>query len=528
MLELRDYQRAALDGLNAAFLAGMRNPILVMPTGSGKSPTLATFIRETLEQWDDTRIVMIVHVRELVAQNLKTLLRIWPEAPVSVYSAGLKSRDLSGQVVFASIQSIYKKAYDLQKVDLVLVDEAHLIPPSGDGMYRRFMDDLARINGGPVPMVGFTATPYRMASGSLVEGEGRVFDGIAYEVEILKLIDEGYLVPPITKATDTRIDTSRVGTRGGEFIAGQLQAAADRAEITEAACDEIVAAGKDRRSWLVFSTGVQHAFHIRDALRRRGVSCETVTGETPLGERDRIIRAYQSGELRCLTNDSVLTVGFDAPQTDLLAVLRPTQSPGLYVQMVGRGLRTAPGKTDCIVLDMGGNAFRHGPLDQIKGRPKHGGGVPPMKECPDCRSIIPAGCLTCPDCGHEWEIPRERKQHAATADAVPLLSTQISDWLPVTRVEYREHRKPGKPPSLRVDCWSGFARYSEWVCLEHEGYARKKAEAWWRQRTDPSEPVPSDVADALLIAEDGGLREPEAIRVRPDGQYHRIVAARFG
>lgn len=528
MLELRPYQRAALDGLHKAFLAGMQSPLIVVPTGGGKSAIIATFICETLKQWPDTRVVSVVHVRELVEQNLKTLLRVWPDAPVTVYSAGLKSRDLSGQVVFASIQSIFKKAYDLQKVDLVIVDESHLIPASGDGMYRRFMTDLAKINGGPVPIVGFTATPYRMASGSLVEGEGRVFDGIAYEVELLRLIDGGYLVPPITKATSTRIDTSKVGTRGGEFVAGQLQAAADKAEITEAACDEIVAAGKDRRSWLVFSTGVDHAFHIRDALRRRGVICETVTGETPIGERDRIIKAYQAGQVRCLTNDSVLTTGFDAPQTDLLAVLRPTQSPGLYVQMVGRGLRLANGKQDCLILDFGGNAMRHGPLDQIKGKPKNGGGPAPMKECPECRSIIPAGCMTCPDCGHEWEIPRERKQHSAKADAVPLLSSQVSDWLPVTRIEYREHRKPGKPPSLRIDYWCSLARYSDWVCLEHEGYPRKKAEAWWRQRTDPHEPVPSDVAEALLIAEDGGLREPDAIRVRPDGQYFRIVAARFG
>lgn len=528
MITLRPYQREAVNAIYTAFERGLAAPLVVMPTGSGKAPTLCTFLKEALERWPDQRILMLVHVRELVAQNLKTMLRIWPDAPLSVYSAGLRSRDLSGQIVFASIQSIFKKGFDLQKVDLIVVDEAHLIPAAGDGMYRKLLADLAVCNGGQVPIVGFTATPFRLQSGSLVEGEGRVFDAVAHEVGLLELIDGGYLCPPVTKATATRLDTKGVATRGGEFVASQLQAAVDRAEITEAAVEEIVAAGRDRRSWLVFSTGVEHAYHIRDALRRRGIATETVTGETPLAERDRIIRAYKDGRLRCLTNDSVLTTGFDAPATDLVAVLRPTQSAGLWVQMVGRGTRLAEGKADCLVLDFGGNAMRHGPLDQIRGKPKSAGGGPaPMKECPGCQSIIAAGTLQCPDCGHEFEIQRERKAHEARADAAPLLSSQVSDWLPVTRVTYHEHCKPGSVPSLRVDYHCGLARYSEWVCIQHEGYAGQKARRWWGQRyLYPGENItPASVEEALLRVETLGA--PSHIRIRPDGKYWRVVGYRF-
>jgi DNA repair protein RadD len=541
-LELRPYQRAAVDAIYRAFLDGTNAPLIVMPTGSGKAPTLCTFIREALEQWPDQRIVQLVHVRELVSQNLKTMLHIWPDAPVSVYSAGLRSRDLSGQVVFGSIQSLYRKAFELQKVDLVIIDEAHLIPAAGDGMYRKLLSDLAEINGGPVPMCGFTATPFRLSSGSLVEGEGRVFEKIAHEVGLIELIDGGYLCPPVTRATATRIETKGVATRGGEFVAAQLQAAVDREEITEAACDEIVAAGADRRSWLVFSTGIDHAFHIRDALRRRGISCETVTGETPVGERDRVVRAFKNGELRCLTNDSVFTTGFDAPTTDLIAVLRPTQSAGLWIQMVGRGTRTAEGKKDCLILDFGQNAFRHGPLDQIRGHLKKDGGPAPVKECPSCHTIIPAASLECPQCGHEWEIERERAKHSARPDAAPLLSSQVSDWLPVTTVNYHEHRKPGSPPSLRVDYYCGFARYSEWVCFEHQGYACTKAEKWWLGRAVPGVnpcprgtpyrcEVPDTVDRALFwrsnLEARGQFMTPTAIRIRPDGKFFKIVAVRF-
>lgn len=518
-LILRDYQRAALDGLHDGFRAGLRRPLCVCPTGSGKSVIIATFIREALEQWPDTRILMLVHVRELVEQNLMALLRAWPDAPVSVYSAGLRSHDLSGQVVFASIQSIYRRAYDLQKVDLVIVDEAHLIPPAGDGMYRRLLDDLAVVNGGPVPVVGFTATPFRLSSGSLTEGDGAVFDGIAYDVPLLKLIGDGWLCPPITVTGSTRLETKGVGSRGGEFIASQLQAAVDRDHLTEAACDEIVTAGHDRRSWLVFSTGVDHAFHIRDALRHRGISCETVTGETPLGDRKRILAAYKDGRIKALTNDSVLTTGFDAPATDMLAVLRPTQSAGLWVQMCGRGLRTAPGKQDCLVLDFGGNGHRHGPLDQISGRIKNGTGPAPMKDCPECQAQLFAGIAICPHCGHDFEIERERERHQARAALAPLLSIQASPPIPVTRVEYRRHVKPGSPDSLRVDYHCGFTRYSEWVCLEHEGYPRLKAERWWRGVVGAEAPV--SVTEALHEVD--FISAPSAIRVARDGQHWRVT-----
>lgn len=329
-LTLRPYQQEAISAVYAAFERGVRAPLVVMPTGSGKAPTIATFVREILEQWPDQRLLQLVHTRELVAQNYKTMLRVWPEAPASVYSAGLNSRDMSGQIVFGSIQSLYKKGYELQKVDLVVVDEAHLIPASGDGMYRRLMKDLAVCNGGPVPLVGFTATPFRTNSGSLVEGDGRVFEEVAYEVELLRMIAEGYLAPITTKATDTKLDTSGVAKRGGEFIESQLQAAVDKAEVTKAAVAEIVAAGRDRLSWLVFSTGVQHGFHIRDELRQHGVATEMVHGEMPRHERDAAIAAHKSGAVRCLVNDSVLTTGFDNPRVDLLACLRPTESAGLW------------------------------------------------------------------------------------------------------------------------------------------------------------------------------------------------------
>ena len=339
-LRLRPYQRAAIDAIYAYFTVESGHPLVVIPTAGGKSLVMAAFIQEVLTHWPDERIIILTHVRELISQNFSELIRLWPEAPAGIYSAGLNRRDVEAQILFAGIQSVHKKAYAIQRADLVLVDEAHLIPRSANTTYRRFLDDLTRINP-QLKIIGLTATPYRLDSGMLHTGPDALFDDIAFEVSVRELIDQGYLAPLTSKQTSTQLDVSGVASRGGEFIAGQLEAAVDRDPITQAAIDEVVAYGQDRRSWLMFCAGVDHAQHVCDAVQSRGVSCATIFGHTPKAERDRIIAAFKRDEIRALASMGVLTTGFNAPAVDLIAMLRPTKSTGLYVQMAGRGTRLA-------------------------------------------------------------------------------------------------------------------------------------------------------------------------------------------
>src|SRR5690606_34936857 len=218
-------------------------------------------------------------VKELVEQNAKALIRTWPQAPIGINSAGLGRRDTRSPILFASIQSVYRIGKQLGPRDLVLVDEAHLVPSAGEGMYRRLLEDLRQT----VPdlrVAGFTATPYRLESGRLDRGDDRLFSEIVYSYGIGRGIADGYLSPLISKATATALDVSGVAKRGGEFVAGSLADAIDKDDITRAAVAEIVALGQNRRSWLVFATGVAHAIHLRDEIRSHGISCETVTGET--------------------------------------------------------------------------------------------------------------------------------------------------------------------------------------------------------------------------------------------------------
>jgi DNA repair protein RadD len=391
-------------------------------------------------------------------------------------------------------------------------------------MYRRFLEGLQKLN--PLlKVIGFTATPYRLDSGLLHRGEGAIFADIAYEVSVRDLINEGYLARLVSKRMATSLDVSGVSVRGGEFVPRELAAAVDRQSITEQAVGEIVAYGAQRRSWLIFCAGVDHAYHVREAIRTHGVRCETIVGNMVSSERKELISAFKAGEIQCLTNANVLTTGFNVPQVDLIAMLRPTKSVGLYVQIVGRGCRQAPGKENCLVLDFAGNIARHGPIDAVASSRvrESSSGTPPIKTCPECSSILPAASGQCPDCGFTFEM--RAVQISARASELDILTPDEPEWVSVTQIRYARHEKAGKPPSLRVDYSSGLSQHSEWVCFEHPGYPRQKAERWWRVRA-PGLPIPKKVDEA--IARVAQLKPPTLIAVRPQGQYSRVVGVRFG
>src|SRR5690606_23410685 len=197
---------------------------------------------------------------------------------------------------------------------------------------------------------------------------------VCYEVGVRELIVQGYLSPLITKAGITRVDTSAVHVRGGEFVAAEVEDLMDQDELVEAACREIVSSTHDRRAVLIFATGIKHGRHVQDVLRRtHGVECGFVSGDTPTDERDATLKTFRDGTLRYLCNVNVLTTGFDAPNIDCVVMLRPTMSPGLYYQMTGRGFRLFSGKQNCLVLDFGGNVLRHGPVDAIRIQERPGG-----------------------------------------------------------------------------------------------------------------------------------------------------------
>jgi DNA repair protein RadD len=523
MFELRNYQRDALDAQYAYWGEGGGNSLIVLPTGSGKSLVMAALCQEVLRHYPTMRIAVATHVRELIAQDYDELKALWPGAPAGIYSAGLKRRDAKAQILFCGIQSVWDRLDEIGPVDLLLVDEAHLIPRNASTLYQKFITALW-LQTPDMRIVGLTATPYRIDSGRLDQGEDRLFETVVYEANLRQLIDDKYLCPLITKATLQKMAVQGVGLRGGDFIPSALEIAVNRDWITHNAVDEIVTYGHDRRGWLVFCVGVEHARNVAREIKGRGVSCETITGEMSERERDARIAAFRAGSTQCLVSVMVLGTGFNVPHVDLIALLRPTMSPGLFVQQVGRGLRNAEGKENCLVLDFASNTQRHGPIDLITGqrraRRDEEDGAPLVKECPECRSLAALAAMNCPTCGYAWpNLPAP--PHAPIADANnDILASLAPEWIPVEDVSYHRHVKLGKPPSLRVTYHCGLVRHSQWICLEHDGYAREKAKRWWMQNAWA--PVPVTVAEALARRHE--IRTPTDILVRREGKYFQIVA----
>lgn len=533
MMNLRPYQaqarRAVLDHLHHRDT----NPVVVIPTGGGKTPLMADLARTTCEAGG--RMMILAHVRELLEQHIDKIKTIAPDltAHLGVYSAGLGRRDTGHRVIVGQIQSVHRRAAEFGRVDLILIDEAHTIPPSGDGMYRRFLHEAQAITP-HCRLVGFTATPYRTSTGMIV-GRDHLLNDICYEVGIAKLIEDGYLSRVRAKSGRDEVDTSGLHVRGGEFIAGEVESLMDTTPLVRSACEEIVTYAADRRACLIFAAGVDHGQHTARTLRDMGVGVGEIYGDTPAPLRDDTLSQFRSGQLKYLVNVNVLSVGFDAPHIDLIAMLRPTLSPGLYYQQVGRGFRICEGKANCLVLDFAGNIRRHGPVDAIQpDEPKKSKGSSPVKVCLECREIVPAAARRCPGCGHMFQI-EEPPKHDRTASTDGILTTDyVYETHEVCRVRFSVHMKRGAdehhPRSLRASYQlrDNGAWVSEWVCVEHDGFPRKKAEKWWAARS--VEPIPEHAQDAVRLAEAGALAKTYAVTLRrkPDEKWPAIIDHSLG
>jgi DNA repair protein RadD len=518
MLELRPYQRAAIDGLyNYWSDKKGDNPIIVAPTGSGKSLIIAHLIKDAMS-YPGTRVLILTHVKELLEQNASELVALYPEADVGFYSASLKKKVLRKLITFAGIQSIHKKAYQMVPApDLVIVDEAHLIPKNYGTRYNKFLSDLRICNRG-VKVVGLTATPYRLDSGWLHEGDNAIFDGIAYDIPVADLMEQGFLAPVISKSGVKTIDLSNVGKRGGEYIESELAKAASDPELVTETVAEIVRYGAERKAWLVFACGVNHAELLRAEFETHNIEADVVTGADGMSARADKIERFRRGGSKCLINVNVLTTGFNVPHVDLVAIVRATESTGLYIQIVGRGTRIAPGKENCLVLDYGDNVMRHGFIDQIK--PKIKGrtedGQAPVKKCPECLTVNHAAVRVCIECGHEFPPPQFN--HGTKAYSGAMISTQVqAEWVEVDDVGYSRWRKEGKPDSIRVTYYCGLIKVSEWLCPDHGGYASERY-----QKRMPSLGASAMTTEDAMQECDHWIK-PRRIKVKPNDKFHDIV-----
>jgi superfamily II DNA or RNA helicase len=347
MLKLRDYQEDCMRAIAEGVKAGVFKPLISLPTGSGKTVVFAHLIRGV-----EGRSLVLVHRDELLTQAEDKLLTIWPEAQVGIVKA--ERNELDADVTIASVQTLSRENRLSQARDIrftfLVTDEAHHAVAAS---YKRIYDALLRDNGSQLHL-GVTATPNRADR----RGLGEVYQKVVYHKSLLDMIRAGWLCDLRCVQVKTDISLDQVHTRKGDFAEGELASVIN----TENRNELIVAAYKEHaagRLTLCFTVDVEHALDLAEAFRAEGLKALALSGKTPLQERRRALRQFHDREIEVICNCQLLTEGYDEPGIDCIILARPTKSSVLYTQMVGRGTRTFPGKSDCLIVDVADVAGRH-------------------------------------------------------------------------------------------------------------------------------------------------------------------------
>jgi len=520
-MQLRDYQRKSIDLLYNWIANNEGNPCVVLPTGAGKSVVIATLVKESVQKWRETRVLMLVSSKELIAQNAAKMRSVWANAPMGIYSASLNRRDIGEQITFAGIQSVRNKSALLGHIDLCIVDECDMISHKDEGAYRTLINDLLLIN--PyMRVIGFTATPFRLGHG-LITDKPAIFDALIEPTSIQELINQGYLSPLRSKMTRQRLSTEGVKKRGGEYIESELQKAVDTDDINNHVVDEVIRLAEGYKHWLFFCSGVEHAEHVAKVLSERGITSASLTGET--NGRDQILADFASGKIKALTNANILTVGYDFPDLDCIVMLRPTMSPRLYMQVAGRGTRIKSHIDHCLFLDFAGVIHEHGAITEVR-TPKKGSsgeGEAPIKSCDVCFELVHPSVMICPCCGTEFPKP-EAKPLELHNDCIMGGGTElvVKSWF------WQKHTgKTSNVDMLKLTYYGDLSDtpITEYLTIMHDNYAGTKARTLLatiaRNAQVELNYNEADLIDIAQIMNNG--KHPNLIEYKKNGKFYNVV-----
>lgn len=357
---LRPYQQEAVEKTITHFRKTDDPALIVLPTGAGKSLVIAELARLAKQ-----KILVLAHVKELVEQNSDKYKSFGLEA--SIFSAGLKQKSLTHQVTFASVQSLSRNLDELNEhYSLLIIDECHRVSGDSESQYAKVINALKKHNP-KLKVLGLTATPFRLGLGwvyhrhyhGFVRGKSdSPFKDCIFELPLRYMLKHQFLTPP--KEIDAAIShydfSSLPSDAFGRFNQNDLNTLLqENTRATKTICDDILIRSEHRQGVMIFAATVRHAEEITGYLASEKVAL--ITADTPSMQRTEIINSFKEKSLKFLVNVSVLTTGFDAPHVDYIAILRPTESVSLFQQIVGRGLRLAPNKKDCLVIDYAGNGY---------------------------------------------------------------------------------------------------------------------------------------------------------------------------
>ena len=518
-MNLRYYQKAAINAVNHAFNENENNALVVMPTGSGKTPVIAEIVKNYYQQ--GKRVCIVTHRSELITQNHRTLKNFIDDDSVGIglYCAKLNQKDTKQNIIISSIQSIGKQANLFSPFDLIVIDEVHLLSPANNTLYQRFIADIRKQHK-QMKLLGLTATPYRMKSGYIYEGDDCLFNHLTYEISVAELMYEKYLTPLVSIKGKMQFDIENVAVIGGEFVTKQMNEKMNtQHKVFENAVNEIIKIGneKQRKSWVLFTNSIEQVLMVQRLLTEQGIDSKAITGNTKQDERVQTIDEFKAGQLRCIVNCKVLTTGFDAPNIDLIGLLMATASPSLYVQIMGRGTRNAPDKENCLILDYGGNVERHGCIDDVM--PKGSltdDGEAPTKTCPACNAIVALRTAVCPNCGFIFPVPEEKGLSPLYCGGN--IATQK---YAIRYIQALEHQKVDRPPCVRVNYHTeingqkGFI--SEYFSPNSSGKAKYVCDKLFRERYRTG--MPASLSEAIKLVHTKPIPRYVLAKVNSSGYF---------
>lgn len=533
-MEIRKYQVECKQAQFDYFSSGNKgNPLVCLPTGTGKGFVISDFIATCLTHWPTTRAMMVTHDRGLVAQNYAKLQQVMPSLPVGIFSAGLNLRQMGMPVTFGTVKSIVqhlrKDTQSFGRIDVLAVDEAHFINPEEHTYYAFLIKTLKTLNPAMV-VIGYTATPYRMKGGSIL-GAG-IFTDIVYDLTDIagfkRLINEGYLCRVIPKPTENKMQTQDLRIQSGDYSRADISRLITKMQYD--ICDEMVDMAADRNTWAIFTAGIEDSDAIADILQTKGIEAHSVHSKKSNKLNDELLEAYKNGDIQALVSADKLTTGFDHPPIDFIGMLRPTRSPALWVQMIGRGTRPSleTGKENCLVGDFAGNSEELGPINDPKipgKRRRKGPGDMPVRICDKCTCYNHAAARVCEFCDAEFSFEIKLNSSASTAELLREDNyEEIIERFEIQYAVYNLHEKRSKEgelltaPSVRISYWTDKGKqFNEWIHPESKRL-RPIAEKWWFARLQ--QVLPETAAECLHYTSQ--IKPPKAIMVHTNKKYPTV------
>jgi len=499
------------------------HPVAIAPTGSGKTFIICLFLNKFLTKYPRANVLVLSDTSEILEQD-KAAIDNYFELDCGLFSSGLNSKIIR-KITVAGIQSAYRVPERFSHFDVCIVDESHMVNVEDEGMYRTFLKHI------DANYVGLTATAFRTGQGKIYNGGKALFNHLAYDLSSFenynRLVDEGYLSKMYSKKTDSKLNVEGVKTIAGDFSKKDLSEKNNRADITKKIIKECLKFKNKYKKWLIFAIDIKHAMAIESELIENGMTAKALYSGMKENRKD-LINDFKNGKFQVAVNVNILTKGFDAPDIDLIILARPTKSPILHVQMLGRGGRVHPDKDHCLVLDFAGNVGRLGPINDViipTGKKGSGSGNAPVRECPNCGIQNHISLKFCESCNFEFVNIEKIKPVAGELEIIKKSREEIN-WYSVLSISYSLHEKRGSPPCLKVTYGCLLFTFHQYVLIDHRNFARSMAKKWIKNRWPTIYGDPPDTLTELWAFKDK-LAKPKKIMVDTGKKYNEILDFEF-